>query len=1005
MNGAQSSGSRWLRVVGVAACLGVLAVSCSEGGGAEPASSVADDSTAELGVSTGAPDPLLAEQSKAVVIDVFLDRLPTTTGGVIVADLEALRSGFTEDQLDHLLAGRGSAPVVAEMIAAIGSISAHVDLSSATTAVLAYDADDGGDRVLLAALTTTAPEAVVNGDASGTAADGTPLFDAGNGRVATVMADGTLIVGSLVSVDAVLTSTNEERAGIGPLQTSVETAIGDGALEFVLGVPGLVDPTLVPHSLGGSSALSGRFDVDDGQIEGRLVLHSEEAEQYAATYNGLNRHAVGADGATETPAEFVAPDQVVVALPTFAVDATPDELIEIRHRAKKFFIGMEASAYAGRVPSSAAPWFDLVGTSEADGTDPPTPASVFFRWRFKDDAAIRAFEDNELPEGYRLAPTRFFDTDAPEGEYFFLLNLYNAGGGSIVGGARAEWDVYVYSPEGGPDPNPGERPRFFVVDALAEQVSFDPVNLVTPAEPLSHAIIDGQVTSTVATFDGEATRSVWQSSFPQPDPAVNDVARFTREMAIGNDYIYWGYGAADRVLYNGTTYNYDAFFIDPDDVAYVDNSRWADYLDPALVDVVYYDNSLEYVVSPLVNLASDQLDITPEWRQELLAFKSNGHQEGLMRKAVELLFRGQGDAMVGFDVINETPSAFAHVEITDPAGFAAAIDLPPAMTLAPIALLEGSPRRYYLTVSVYEIHGSTEGTRAEWSTYVDFGDGRPKQFIVQLQTEHLGIDPEMLVNLPSTVEHVLDGATLTTHLRSDGLSFVASLDTTDTEDVDLTMDWVESGDLVCYRGGVCDALFYDAETLDVPVKVARNPEFALETPWDTHLDTATLEMFFRPNFQEYAVKRWFNLDVPVDELPFSGIESATHTITGRGTLVGRTNGIVDSAYTYSGDARLDEGRLVFAMDQEISNSLGVGNIFTTGSFDLSTGTGTQTVVDCLGPALLCSDIVNGSTTIYTAGELDASGGAAITWRVDLAIVLGGAFGIADSESSFEATVD
>lgn len=966
-------------------------------------SSVEDDSTPELKAPTGAPNPLLAEQGKGAVTDVLLDRLPATTGGVIVADLGALRSNLTEDQFDHLLTGRGSAPVVAEMVAAIGSIGARVDLSSATIAVLAYDADDGGDRVLLAALTTNAPEAAVSGNASGTAADGTPLFDAGDGRVATVMADGTLVVGSVGSVDAVLASTNEGPVGIGPLETYVEAVIGDGALEFVLGLPGLVDPTLAPHTLGGSRALSGRFDVDNGQIKGVLALHSEGAEQYASTYNALNRHAVGADGATETPAEFVAPDQVVVALPTFAVDAPRNELVEIRHRAKKFFVGMEASAYADQVPSSADPWFDLVGTSEADGADPPTPASVFFRWRFADDAAIRAFQDNELPEGYRLAPTRFFDTDAPEGEYFFLLNLYNAGGGSIVGGARAEWDVYVFSPDGGPDPNPGERPRFFVVDALAEQVSFDPVNLVTPAEPLSHAIIDGQVTSTVATFDGDATQPVWQSSFPQPDPALNEVARFTREMAIGNDYIYWGYGAADRVLYNATTYNYDAFFIDPADVEYVDDSRWADYLDPELVDVVYYDNSLEYVVSPLVNLASEQLDITPEWRRELLGFKSNGHQEGLMRKAVELLFRGQGDAMVGFDITNEIPSAFAHVEITDPVGFAAAIDLPPSMMLAPIVLLEGGPRRHYLTVSVYDIDGSSEGTRAEWSTYVDFGDGRPKQFIVQLQTEHLGIDPEMLVNLPSTVERVLDGSTLTTRLRSDGLTFVASLDTTDTEEVDLTTDWVESGDLVCYRGGVCDALFYDAETLDVPVRVVRNLEFTLETPWDAHLDTRTLTVFFRPNVQEYAVKRWFNLDVPIDELPFIGIEAATHTITGQGTLVGRTNAIVDSVYTYTGDARLDEGRFVFAVDQEISNSLGVGNIFTTGFFDLSSGTGTQTVVDCLGPALLCSDIVNGSTTIYTAGELDA--GDAITWRVDLAIVLGGAFGVADSESSFEATVD
>lgn len=474
-------------------------------------------------------------------------------------------------------------------------------------------------------------------------------------------------------------------------------------------------------------------------------------------------------------------------------------------------------------------------------------------------------------------------------------------------------------------------------------------------------------------------------------------------MAIGNDYIYWGYGAADRVLYNGTTYNYDAFYIDPSDVDFVDNSRWADYLDPELVDVVYYDNSLEYVVSPLTNLDSDQLDITPEWRDELIGFKTNGHQEGLMRKAVELLFRGQADAMVGFELANETPAAFYHVEIVDPAGFASAIDLPGSMTLAPIELLEDGSPAHYLTLSVFEIDGATEGTRAEWSTYVDLGDGRPKQFVVALQTEHLAIEPELILNLPSVVSHTLDGAALTTAIQGDGLSLVASLDTTVSDQAELTMDWVESGDIVCYRGGVCDALFYDAETLDVPVLVARDAQVTVTTPWDAHLDPGPAVVFFRPNFQEYAAKRWFNLDVPVDELPFTGIEDSTHAISGEGTLIGRTNSVVDSVYTYTGDARIDDGRLVFAIDQEISNGLGVGNIFTTGSFDLATGTGTQTVVDCLGPALLCSDIVNGSTSIYTAGTLDAGNQDSLTWSVDLTIVLGGAFGVADSESSFAAT--
>ena len=87
----------------------------------------------------------------------------------------------------------------------------------------------------------------------------------------------------------------------------------------------------------------------------------------------------------------------------------------------------------------------------------------------------------------------------------------------------------------------------------------------------------------------------------------------------------------------------------------------------------------------------------------------------------------------------------------------------------------------------------------------------------------------------------------------------------------------------------------------------------------------------------------------------------------------------------------------------MDNALGIGHIFTTGSFDLTTGTGTQTVVDCLGPALLCSDITNGSTAFYTAQDLDASDPDAISWLVNVVVDLGGSFGTAESASTFTAT--
>ena len=217
---------------------------------------------------------------------------------------------------------------------------------------------------------------------------------------------------------------------------------------------------------------------------------------------------------------------------------------------------------------------------------------------------------------------------------------------------------------------------------------------------------------------------MFESSFPAPDPDRAEVARFTREMAIGNDYIYWAHGVYDRVLYNATTFNHDAYFVDTSQVTIIDDSRWAQYLKPDVKDVVYYVNSLEYVASPMANLDSDHLDITPEWLAELIGFTNNGHQSGLMRTAVDQLFRGESDALVGIRVGNETPSTYFNFEITDPDALEATLDLPPGHRLAPTTVLEGGADGHYLTLSVFEVDDAIEGTRAEWSVYVDDGSGR-----------------------------------------------------------------------------------------------------------------------------------------------------------------------------------------------------------------------------------------------------------------------------------------
>lgn len=1009
------------RRVAVLAALSLLAIACSDNE-AGPAGTTPGSAAGTTGGTQGGETPLdtlvsaAADHSETVA--ALVGFLPADARGVLAVDVAAMQAddpaGFAA-----MWRGEGADPALAEAFGSLGALAGVVDVAgepgAMTTALLVQTTDAADGLFLMARVRSDAIEEVVAGPVP--AADGTygpqaqPVYTDGSGQHLALLRGGVLLVGArsvLESVlDVVAGSAPAGDSAIGPFLGALGSE-PTAEISFAYGLPGLFTDIAPDRTLRGAAVLSGGFDIAGGVMAGEMVFHTANAEGFVAAYNALDRNATQGEQPSAEPLALAEPlvgdlGRVVVTLPPSPLDPSPEELLASRNLFKKLFVGMEAHDYAENVSSTGNPaWFDFLVKSEQDDT-PPSPGSVYIRWEFRDAAAVAAFEANELPEGFRLAPTRFLESDPPEGGYFLALNLYNGGGGMIVGGARAEWDVFVHGPPGA-DPNAGTRPRFMVVDVAAEEVSANAGDLLTPAEPVSHQIVDGVVVSSVRRIDGDSEVPVFASSFPVPDPSRNEVARFTREMAIGNDYIYWAHGVSDRVLYNATTYNHDAYLVDPSQITFTDNSPWAQYLKPTVADAAYYVNSLEYVASPMANLESDHLDITPEWLAELNGFTNNGHQIGLMRKAVELLFRGQAGALVPFRVANETPSTYFHFEITDPDALAAALDLPPGHTLARTRLTEGSAEGFYLTLSVYEIDIAMEGTRAEWSVYTDDGDGRPNMMVIDLLTEEVAFDPVSIINLPSVVEHELVDGVLSTRLSSAGVTFEASFETAGATDEELSMDWIEAGDIICRLNGICDNYFYDAETLDVPVHLpAQVAVDAFTTPWNEFIDAASPVVFYRDNAQEYVAKRWYNLAVPVDALPFTGLDDRTHTISGGGSLVGRTGDIADSTYVYTGDAVVNDGTLTFSIDQQVDNALGVGHIFTTGSFDLATGTGTQTVVDCQGPALLCSGIVIGSTAFYTAQGLDAADPDEISWQVDVAVDLGGTFGIADSSSTFRAT--
>lgn len=311
---------------------------------------------------------------------------------------------------------------------------------------------------------------------------------------------------------------------------------------------------------------------------------------------------------------------------------------------------------------------------------------------------------------------------------------------------------------------------------------------------------------------------------------------------------------------------------------------------------------------------------------------------------------------------------------------------------------------YYLTLSVLQFEDAIEGMRAQWSVYVDDGSGRTHQRVLNLMTADVGINPVSIFNLPSEVRHSLTGGVLSTRLSSAAITFDASFNTAGVADEALTMNWIEAGDNVCYANGVCDKFYYNAETLDTPVHRATEVTVdAFTTPWSQFVSATPSIVFYRDNAQQYAVKRWHNLKVEVDVIPVGGLEGATHNISGIGTLVGRENNFADSAYAYTGEAMVESNQLTFLIDQQVVNVLGISHIYTQGNFDLTTGNGTQTVIDCQGPALMCTNIVPGSEAPYTAQELNASSPDVISWKVNVEVDLTN-FGLADSASTFAATV-
>ena len=439
------------------ACL--LAVGCSGADAAgddatgEGPADPAVDATAEAPADTAVDatdDGGTADTTHAETIAMLTGLLPADTRGVLAVDLRALLSGDSSTHIAALLNGEGADPALNEPFGAVGTLARSVDVPRVMTSALLAQTTDAADGLfLLARLQGETIDEVAAGPMP--TQDGTygpasrALYLDGNGNHLALLPGGVLVVGKTSVVESVLDVA--ERTNPGNASTIVpflDALEGGSHISFVYGLPALFDDAVTPdRTLRGAALMSGALDFAGGDIAGAVAFHTSNASEFVEAYNALNKHAVQGEQPLEQPLTLADPvsgglGQVVVTVPPIPIDPSPDQVVASRNTVKKLFIGMQAYDYAEDVFDPGNPaWVDLLVKSEQDDEMPPSPGSVFIRWEFRDQAAREAFEANELPAGFSLARTRFFETDDPEGEYFLALNLYNSGGGSIVTGARA----------------------------------------------------------------------------------------------------------------------------------------------------------------------------------------------------------------------------------------------------------------------------------------------------------------------------------------------------------------------------------------------------------------------------------------------------------------------------------------------------------------------------------------------------------------------------------------
>lgn len=237
------------------------------------------------------------------------------------------------------------------------------------------------------------------------------------------------------------------------------------------------------------------------------------------------------------------------------------------------------------------------------------PMAVFINFEIPARKA-RAFAEEYLPEGFRLAKMKFYP-EQRRSVYAVTLNVYDAVGQN-VNGFRAEWSTYVINPN---EKNP--QPRFSIIEAQTSQFGLDPLGSLEAIRDGRYdpndlfSLIEGPAELfefSLTPEDGMNIRIIdiaeeidvnIQVAYPEEEEILH--TRPMKKWMEANDYVYWG-EAADILKYDSNVMFADLIVFDVTSEDLVMDNVFSEYVNPKPLPIILWNGVQDISLEPWGNL-------------------------------------------------------------------------------------------------------------------------------------------------------------------------------------------------------------------------------------------------------------------------------------------------------------------------------------------------------------------------------------------------------------------